>query len=202
MLGVFAQEWSKSGYFREKIMKALYTGFNKKKAKLIRQIKVIDFTFGDKAPKVLGITCLPSDKFEFLCDFELAYQGNLSFEIQVQFESQPFLNMLNKDKPLFIDAKILLKSLAGKLRICWVPSELGTSWFSFVGEPSLDLKIEPKIGKSKLDLSGIPQVISILKDFLESKIRKMTYPYRKELDLPMSFRSIKVLPLADDDDYN
>jgi len=25
-------------------MKALYTGFNKKKAKLIRQIKVIDFT--------------------------------------------------------------------------------------------------------------------------------------------------------------
>lgn len=52
----------------------------------------------------------------------------------------------------------MIKSLTGKIRICWVPTEYGTSWFSFVGEPSIDLNIEPKIGKSQFDLSGIPQV--------------------------------------------
>ncbi len=43
MLKVFFLEWSRSAYFKEKIMKVLYTAFNKKKAKLIRQIKVLDF---------------------------------------------------------------------------------------------------------------------------------------------------------------
>jgi len=201
MLKVFFLEWSRSAYFKEKIMKVLYTGFNKKKAKLIRQIKVLDFILGDKAPDLRSITYLPSDSIEFLCDFELVLQSSVSFEIQVQFESQPILNMLNKDKPLFIDAKIIIKSLTGKIRICWVPTEYGTSWFSFVGEPLIDLNIEPKIGKSQFDLSGIPQVIAILRDFLDSRIRKMTYPYRKELDLPMAFRGVKVLPLNEDNDY-
>lgn len=44
-------------------------------------------------------------------------------------------------------------------------------------------------------------MIAILRDFLDTKIRKMTYPYRKELDLPMAFRAVKVLPLNEDNDY-
>lgn len=34
---------------------------------------------------------------------------------------------------------------------------------------------------------------------MEQRIRKMTYPYRKELDLPMAYRTLKVLPLKEEE---
>jgi len=35
-------------------------------------------------------------------------------------------------------------------------------------------------------------VSTIINDAVNKKIRKMTYPYRKELDLPMAFKAPKI----------
>ncbi len=42
MLKVFALEWAKSGYFKEKIIKSFFKAFNKKRSKFIRRMNVKD----------------------------------------------------------------------------------------------------------------------------------------------------------------
>ncbi len=42
MFKVFALEWAKSGYFKEKIMKIFFKSFNKKRSKFVRRIKIKD----------------------------------------------------------------------------------------------------------------------------------------------------------------
>jgi len=34
----------------------------------------------------------------------------------------------------------------------------------------------------------------LITDLINKKIRKMTYPYRKEIDLPMASPSLKITP--------
>ena len=56
----------------------------------------------------------------------------------------------------------------------------------------MDLTIEPTVGSGKFDITNIPQVTSILADLVRRAIKKVTFPYKSELDLPMAFRAPKV----------
>lgn len=44
-----------------------------------------------------------------------------------------------------IKTTVEIKKFLGRLRICWVPSELGVSWSSFVGEPIFEYEIVPVV---------------------------------------------------------
>jgi len=106
----------------------------------------------------------------------------------IEIETKLIINILNSDKIIPITAKILIKTFNGRIRICFVPSELGRSWFSFVGEPTLNMVIDPLIGENQYAISSIPQASSLITELITKKLKKMTYPYRKEIDLPMAFK--------------
>jgi len=191
MFKVFALEWAKSGYFKEKIMKIFFKSFNKKRSKFVRLIKIKDLIIEPKFPDIRSITPLPSDNFEFLYDIHMVYQGNVMMEIETRLEPQPILNLFSGGQPIPLSVKVWIKSLKGHVRICWVPSEYGRSWYSFVGQPIINLVVEPKLGVSQFDIRALPIVKTLITDLINKKIRKMTWPYRKEVDLPLAFRSPK-----------
>jgi len=194
MLKVFALEWAKSGYFKEKIIKSFFKAFNKKRSKFIRRMNVKDVIIDPTFPDIRSIEVLPSNDFEFLYDFHLVYQGNAFVEIETRIEPQPIISIFNGDEPIPLSAKVLLKGLNAKIRLCWVPSEYGRSWFSFIGQPVLDVVVEPKIGISQFDIGALPQAKNLITELIMMRVKKMIYPYRKELDLPMAFRDPKIIP--------
>jgi len=60
-----------------------------------------------------------------------------------------------------------------------------------VGQPIINVVVEPKLGVSQFDIRALPIVKTLITDLINKKIRKMTWPYRKEIDLPLAFRSAK-----------
>jgi hypothetical protein len=73
------------------------------------------------------------------------------------------------------------------LRICYVESENGWSWFSFVGNPSFELKVEPIL--KSYNLSKIPKMADLIKTALDNKIKLLCYPNKKRIDIPLSSES-------------
>ena len=57
---------------------------------LMDEILVQKFEVKGKAPTITQIKILPSEKFEFLADFEISFSGNVSFTI----ETNLFLNLV------------------------------------------------------------------------------------------------------------
>jgi len=55
MLKVFAMEWSKSGYFKEKIMKILTRAFNKDPPEILRRIVVKEFLLEPIGPEIRSV---------------------------------------------------------------------------------------------------------------------------------------------------
>jgi len=51
-----------------------------------------------------------------------------------------------------IETSVKIQKFIGTLRICWIPSNFGLSWFSFVGHPIIEYDIQPKVGESKFQM--------------------------------------------------
>jgi hypothetical protein len=58
--------------------------------------------------------------------------------------------------------------------------------FSFIGEPSMNIEIEPVVGRSQYNLGSLPSVSDIIREFLAFKIRQMTFPNTEKLQIPMA----------------
>lgn len=58
--------------------------------------------------------------------------------------------------------------------------------FAFIGEPSMSIEIDPVVGKSQYNLSSLPSVSDIIREFLAFKIRRMTYPNKEKVRIPMA----------------
>lgn len=50
------------------------------------------------------------------------------------------------------------------------------------------------MGKSQYNIGNLPQIQELINEMIMSKIRKMTYPNRKTLKIPMSQNSKHKLP--------
>jgi len=190
MLKVFTLEWAKSPYFKERMIKKVLRSLNKRKKTYIKEFEVKDFVIGSKAPEIRKIELLASEPYEFICDFDLSYQGGVLVEIEAKLEPQKIINAFSKNYLLPVKVKALMRKFHGKVRICWKPSEYGPSWFSFVGEPFADIQVDPLFGNRLFNMTAFPKVESFLKNLIAKKLKKMTYPHRKELRLPLATRSL------------
>ncbi len=69
------------------------------------------------------------------------------------------------------------------VRLCFVPSEIGQSWFSFIGEPIAKFTVEPKIYDIKINVETIRNFFSTL---LLKKLKESTFPIREKIMIPVS----------------
>lgn len=69
------------------------------------------------------------------------------------------------------------------MRFCFVPSNFGNGWFSFIGEPITKFKIVPSIANLKFDIETLR---SMFNNFLLGKLKRMTYPIKQKIKIPAS----------------
>lgn len=90
---------------------------------------------------------------------------------------------MKKSYPLTV--KIKVTSINGRLRLCYTPSHLGKSWFAFVGEPIMNIAIEPTI--SNYNISEMLSISNdILREFVIYKIKMLTYPNKEQINVPLA----------------
>lgn len=58
--------------------------------------------------------------------------------------------------------------------------------FAFIGEPTMSVDLDPVVGKSQYNLTSLPSVSDIIREFLAFKIRRMTFPNKEKLRVPMA----------------
>jgi len=191
MLDVFFTEWARSAYFREKMVKSILRSMNKRKQKykFLKEMNVKEFIMEEKAPEIRQISLLPTDSKEFICDFDLSYEGSVLFEMEAKIEPQKVVNVFSKDYTIAMTARVLMKKLKGKIRICWKPSQSGASWFCFVGDPCIDVHIDPLLGHRLFNMTAFPKIESMIRERIAKKLNKLTFPHKKEIKLPLAFKS-------------
>lgn len=67
-----------------------------------------------------------------------------------------------------------------------VPPKNNIIRFAFIGEPTMSVELDPVVGKSQYNLTSLPSVSDIIREFLAFKIRRMTYPNKEKLRVPMA----------------
>lgn len=66
----------------------------------------------------------------------------------LEFETNILINWPKINYAKFpLQVSVLLKSLSGRMRFCFIPVLKNGSWFSFIGEPSISIEINPVVGK-------------------------------------------------------
>lgn len=143
---------------------------------LLKKIGNVDFN-------VKSVTPLKSEPFEFLYDLDFSMFGKFWIEIKSE------IKLLNQKFPF--EVRILLKSITGKIRICWVSGLHGKSWFSFIGEPRLDLSIDPVLGKSRLSINNLPQAKELIHTMVKKKFKTMTHPNKKTMKIPLTKKAFE-----------
>ncbi len=178
----YASEWKHSAVFQSKVEKKLSHTFNTKRNANLSEIKISHFKIHDDFdPQFSEVTPLPAVKDEFLWDFQLKFRGHIYFQISTTINfTWPVVNSLE------VNVHVIIKSIYGRLRICYTNLANGKSWFSFVNDPVLEIQINPLVGKSQYNIGNLPQIQELINEMILSKIRKMTYPNRKTLKIPMS----------------
>ncbi|OMJ86446.1 hypothetical protein SteCoe_12026 [Stentor coeruleus] len=177
LLDAFLSEWRYSPRFISYICRRLKKIYNKDNPDYIGEIEVKDVEIGDEAPEIRDFTQLETDNdLEFFYDFELWFRGDvkihLEFELKWSVASLP------------VNVKVVLRSFYCKLRFFYAPSQTKCSWYSFISEPVHQITIEPVIGKmSKIALSKIPQINTLLVNALSRKIRKYVWPNKRSIKI-------------------
>ena len=177
LLNTFISEWRLSPKFNNYIRMKLKKIYNKDNPDYIGEIEVSDVEISDKAPEIKDLSPLQTgNDMEFYYDFELWFRGDV--KIHLEFPLKFSVAEMN------VSVKVVLRSFYGKVRLFYTPSKVGSSWISFLSEPVHQITMEPVIGKmSKIALSKVPQINSILVSRLSKKIRKYVWPNKKSLKI-------------------
>lgn len=69
------------------------------------------------------------------------------------------------------------------LRLCFISSEVGCSWFSFIGEPIAKVMIKPKIGPYQIDFDSIA---NMFQNMILKKLKENIYPIKKKISIPLN----------------
>ncbi|KAM3146646.1 hypothetical protein pb186bvf_001176 [Paramecium bursaria] len=179
---VLYNEWKNSEYFNKKMRKLLHKTFNKKRNNILSEIEVVELVVIGDPPQITNMIPQRQDKNEFLCDFDISYRGRIQLLLQTNI-------IINWPKENYaqvpVSIKVLISTFTGRLRICYVPQYMGKSWLSMIGQPVLNLDIEPTISQ-KFNIANIPSVGDLMREFLINKIKLMTYPNKLTIPLPIS----------------
>ncbi|CAK75164.1 unnamed protein product (macronuclear) [Paramecium tetraurelia] len=174
LIRVLFLQWTKSIYFRQKFMTELYRSLNKKRPSQLDEIYVTFIDIGGEPPEVLQF--IPQKNTDScIFDLELSFRGFFYMELET------FVTISWAKKHLPVTIKVKITSLNGRLRLCYTPNFIGRSWVSFVGEPSMNISIEPTISKYNISVAN-----DIIKEFLIYKIKMLTYPNRETITVPLA----------------
>ena len=176
-LNAFISEWRYSPRFNDYIRKRLEKIYNKDNPDYIGVIQIIDVEIGDKAPEIKDITMLDyNSDIAFYYEFDLWFRGDIKIHMEFPLKISV--------AEMTVSVKVILRSFYGKVRIFYTPSNIGCSWYSFISEPVHQISLEPIIGKmSKIALSKIPQVNSIIGSRLSKKLRKYVWPNKRSIKI-------------------
>ena len=72
------------------------------------------------------------------------------------------------------------------MRICWVSSDMGQGWFSFIGEPIAKFDIVPIIGNVTIDYQSVKNAVE---GIILGKMKQATYPIRQKMPIPLGKKS-------------
>lgn len=183
LLSTFLSEWRVSPKFNDYIRAKLKKIYNKDNPSYIGVIEICDVEIGDQAPEVKEFTRLETENDnEFYYDFDLWFRGDV--KIHLEFPLKFSVAEMN------VSVKVVLRSFYGKFRLFYTPSRSGSSWYSFVSEPVHQITLEPVLGKmSKIALSKVPQLNSVLVSRLSKKIRKYVWPNRRAIKIFKGMKS-------------
>jgi len=118
-------------------------------------------------------------------DLELSFRGYFYLELETMID----IKLVNKKLPLNI--KIKVTSLNGRLRLYYTPSYIGKSWFAFVGEPTMNLNIEPTISNYNLS-DKFSLTNDIIREFIIHKIKMLTYPNKERISVPLADYDVEI----------
>lgn len=183
LLDTFISEWRHSPKFIAYICRRLKKIYNKDNPEYVGEIEVKDVEIGQEPPEIRDFTPLETENdYEFLYDFELWFRGDvkihLEFDLKWSVAAVP------------VSVKVVLRSFYSKMRFFYAPSKNKCSWYSFISEPVNQISIEPVIGKmSKIALSKIPQINTLLVSALSRKIRKYSWPNKRSIKIFKGNRS-------------
>jgi hypothetical protein len=188
-LNTFIIEWASSPKFQSWFCRKLYRIYNKKRPPYIGEIMVkrIELT---NSPEINDLQPLNTNSSEdFYYEFNLEYNGEI--KIQLEFEVQ-----LNWPKiraaSMLVSCKVVVMSFYARVKLCFMPSYKGKSWYSLVSAPAYDVHIEPVLGRfNKIALSKFPQLTTFLSSMIALKIQKFVWPNKRTLRIPYS-RAVNV----------
>ncbi|CAD8069904.1 unnamed protein product [Paramecium sonneborni] len=180
LLRVLVNDWKESEYFKGKIMKILHKTFNKKRATILSEITVKELKIVGDPPSLSEIQALRQDVNEFLCDMDLSFRG----KIQIVLNTNIIINW-PKEYYVPVEIKITISTFTSRIRLCFVPTFLGKSWLSMIGQPVINLDIEPTF-LQKYNIAKIQQIADLIREFLIAKVKLMTYPNKLTIKIPLS----------------
>jgi hypothetical protein len=177
LLSAYISEWRNSPKFKSYLCARLKKIFNKDNPDYIGEIEVKDVEIGDQAPELKDLIRLKTENVrDFFYEFDLWFRGDIKIhlEFELKWSVAAFL----------VNIKVVLRSFYSKLRIFYTPSNIGTSWYSFISEPVHQIVLEPVLGKmNKIALSKFPQINSLLVSTLSKKIRKYVWPNKSAIKI-------------------
>ncbi|CAK77116.1 unnamed protein product (macronuclear) [Paramecium tetraurelia] len=180
LLKVLVNDWKESQFFKGKIKKILHKTLNKKRAAMLSEINVSDLKIIGDPPSLSDIQALRQDANEFLCDLDLSFRGKVLIVL-----STIFLVTWPKEYQVPIEIKITVTNFASRIRLCFVPTPLGKSWLSIIGQPAINLDIELNL-LQKYNVAKIQQITDLIREALIGKVKLMTYPNTVSIKLPLS----------------
>ncbi|CAD8074449.1 unnamed protein product [Paramecium sonneborni] len=180
LLKVLVNDWKESEYFKGKIKKILHKTFNKKRAAMLSEITVTELKIVGDSPSLSEIQALRQDVNEFLCDMDLSFRG----KIQIVLNTNIIINW-PKEYQVPVEIKITISTFTSRIRLCFVPTYLGKSWLSMIGQPVINLDIEPTF-LQKYNIAKIQQIADLIREFLIGKVKLMTYPNKLTIKIPLS----------------
>ncbi|CAD8058189.1 unnamed protein product [Paramecium primaurelia] len=180
LLKVLVNDWKESEYFKGKIKKMLHKAFNKKRVNMLSEITVTDLKIAGDPPSLSEIKALRQDVNEFLCDLDLSFRG----KIQIVLNTNIIINW-PKEYQVPVEIKITISTFTSRIRLCFVPTYLGKSWLSMIGQPVINLDIEPTF-LQKYNIAKIQQIADLIREFLIGKVKLMTYPNKLSIKIPLS----------------
>ncbi len=81
-----------------------------------------------------------------------------------------------------VEFELWIEEFYAIIRLCFIHNEIGSSWISFVGEPSAKITVRPKIGSLNINMTS---VAGLLQNFILSKLKQSIYPIKKKITIPL-----------------
>ena len=138
------------------------------------EILISSVDFSGAPPRLNSLKQLKSEYEECMFELNLSFYGSVNLEITASYRI--FQSVI----PLSCRAHITEMNMT--VRICFVLSNKGLGWYSFIGEPAARIDVVPVVGTFTIDYAAVRKLIQ---SFIMNILKKNVYPMKSPLRVPM-----------------